>query len=193
MTGAVRRLRVWCIPLREVSTDPFRWSPSVRIEASQSTAVPPQLRPRCVQWRGICRSKTAGKPILTICPMSRATPSTRSVMLTKSLVPRISWACCATCTRTAPSAPTRELLGSEHTNCTLGPQRTVDPKLRPPPSIKLVDFLYGEWGGVWLIQNLLWRIAKKITVFHASRYAIVHGHRHNRERSRKQDVKPFLR
>src|SRR5262245_127212 len=34
---------------------------------------------------------------------------------------------------------------------------------------------------------------EKITVFHASRYEIVHGHRDKRERSRKQDVKSFLR
>src|SRR5438309_7423873 len=72
MTCAVRWLRVWCIPLREVSTDTFRWSPSVTIEASQITAVHPQLSPRCVQWRGICRSKTSGKPILTICPMEQS-------------------------------------------------------------------------------------------------------------------------
>src|SRR4030095_14886402 len=112
----------------------------VTIYASQITAVHPQLSPRCVQWRGICRSKTSGKPILTICPMSRATSSTRSVIIIKSLVPRISWACCATCTLTAPSSPKLELLGREHTNCTLWPQRTVDPKLRPPRKLSFWTF-----------------------------------------------------
>src|SRR5882724_9811663 len=48
MTCAVRRLRVWCMPLREVSTDTFRWSPSVTIYASHIPAVHPQLSPRCV-------------------------------------------------------------------------------------------------------------------------------------------------
>src|SRR5437867_12182666 len=52
------------MPFQEVSPDTFRWSPSVTLEASQSTAVHPQPRPRCVQWRGICRSKTSGKPPL---------------------------------------------------------------------------------------------------------------------------------
>src|SRR5438445_1605439 len=115
------------------------------IEASQITAVHPQLSPRCVQWRGMCRSKTSGKPILTICPMSRATSSTRSVIITKSLWPRISLACCASCTLMAPSSPKLELLGREHSNCTSWAQRTVDPTLRPP-EITLLDFLYGEWG-----------------------------------------------
>src|SRR5262245_10980833 len=68
MTCAVRRLRVWCMPLRYVSTDTFRWSPSVTIYASQITAVHPQLSPRCVQWRGIWRSKTSGKPIFDHLP-----------------------------------------------------------------------------------------------------------------------------
>src|SRR2546428_829005 len=124
-------LSVWCMPLTYASTDTFRWSPSVTIYASQITAVHPQLSPRCVQWRGICRSKTSGKPIFTICPMSRATSSTRSVIITKSLVPRISWACCASCTLMAPSSLTLELLGREHNNCTPWAQNTVDPQFRP--------------------------------------------------------------
>src|SRR5262249_18833896 len=103
------------------------------------------LSPRCVQWQGMCRSKTSGKPIFTICPMSRATSSTRSVIITKSLWPRISLACCASCTLMTPSSPKLELLGREHSNCTSWAQRTVDPTLRPP-EIKLLDFLYGEWG-----------------------------------------------
>src|SRR5438132_3474096 len=97
----------------------------------------------------MCRSKTSGKPILTICPMSRATSSTRSVIITKSLWPRISLACCASCTLMAPSSPKLELLGREHSNCTSWAQRTVDPTLRPP-EITLLDFLYGEWGEVML-------------------------------------------
>src|SRR2546426_8211495 len=128
---AVRWLRVWRMPLREVSTDTFRWSPSVTIEASQITAVHPQLSPRCVPWRGMCRSNTSGKPILTICPMRRATSSTRSVMITKSLVPRISWACCASCTLMAPSSPKLQVLWREHSSCPSGAQKTVEPKLRP--------------------------------------------------------------
>src|SRR5262252_2677361 len=95
------------------------------------TAVHPQLSPRCVQWRGICRSKTSGKPILTICPIRSATSSTRSVIITKSLVPKISWACCASCTLMAPSSLPLELRGSEHNNCTLWAQNTVDPLFRP--------------------------------------------------------------
>src|SRR5438094_9255835 len=75
--------------------------------------------------------------------MSRATSSTRSVMITKSLVPRISWACCATCTLTAPSSPKRELLGREHTNCTLGLKGQAT-KNSGPSEIKLLDFLYGN-------------------------------------------------
>src|SRR5712692_8103212 len=120
------------MPLRQVSTDTFRWSPSMRIEASQITAVHPQLSPRCVQWRGMCRSKTSGKPILTICPMSRATSSTRSVIITKSLCPRISWACCASCTLMASSSPKLQVLWREHSNCTSWAQRAVDSQLRPP-------------------------------------------------------------
>src|SRR5262249_17971144 len=80
----------------------------------------------------MCRSKTSGKPILTICPMSRATSSTRSVIITKSLCPRMTFACCASCTLMAPSSPTLELRGREHSNCTSWAQRLGDPKLRPP-------------------------------------------------------------
>ena len=49
------------MPLRYVSTDTFRWSP-VTIEASQITAVHPQLSPCCVQWRGICRPRPPASP-----------------------------------------------------------------------------------------------------------------------------------
>src|SRR2546429_143531 len=63
--------------------------------------------------------------------MSRATSSTRSVIITKSLCPRISWACCASCTRMTPSSAKQFQLGREHSNCTSWAQSTVDPKLRP--------------------------------------------------------------
>src|SRR5712691_6114851 len=119
------------MPLREVSTDTFLWSPSVRIYANQITAVHPQLILRCLQWRGICRSKTSGKPILTICPMSSATSSTRSVIITKSLCPRISRACSASCTLMTPSSPTLELPGREHSNCMSWAQRRAEPKVTP--------------------------------------------------------------
>src|SRR2546426_7994915 len=93
----------------------------------------------------MCRSKTSGKPILTICPMRSATSSTRSVIITKSLVPRISLACCASCTLIPPSSLTLELLGREHSNCTSWAQKR--PAQRSgPPEIQLLDFLYSEWG-----------------------------------------------
>src|SRR5689334_21112177 len=63
--------------------------------------------------------------------MSNATSSTRSVIITKSLCPRVSFACCASCTRMAPSSSTLELRGKEHSNCPLQAQRTVAPKLSP--------------------------------------------------------------
>src|SRR5215467_12532821 len=63
--------------------------------------------------------------------MSNATSSTRSVIITKSLCPRMSFACCASCTRMAPSSPTLELRGKEHSNCPPEAQRTVAPKLSP--------------------------------------------------------------
>src|SRR5712692_5672152 len=64
--------------------------------------------------------------------MSSATSSTRSVIITKSLCPRISWACSASCTLMAPSSPTLELRGREHSNCMSWAQRIADPKLTPP-------------------------------------------------------------
>src|SRR5438046_6177206 len=100
----------------------------------------------------MCRSKTSGKPILTICPMSRATSSTRSVIITKSLCPRISLACCARCTLMESSSPTLKLGGREHSNCTLWAQRSVNPKLSPP-EIQLLDLLYGEWGDTTLLLH----------------------------------------
>src|SRR6266446_8168231 len=148
MPCPLRWLSVFCMPLTYASTDTFRWSPSVRIYASQITAVQPQLSRRCFQCRGRCRSSTSTKPIVTICPMSRATSSTRSVIITKSLCPRISLACCARCTLMAPSSPKLKLGGREHSNCTLWAQRSVNPKLSPP-EIQLLDFLYGEWGVAW--------------------------------------------
>src|SRR6266446_10715291 len=157
MPCPLRRLSVFCMPLTYASIDTFRWSPSVRIYASQITAVHPQLSPRCVQWRGMCRSKTSGKPILTICPMRRATSSTRSVIITKSLVPRISWACCASCTLMALSSLTLELLGKEHTNCTPWAQNTVDPQVRPLRNSPLGLFI--QRMGSWL--NKQWYIPPK--------------------------------
>src|SRR5262245_29572555 len=141
------------MPWMYASTDTFRWSPSVRIYASQITAVQPQLSPRCLQCRGRCRSSTSTKPILTICPMSRATSSTRSVMMTRSLCPRRSWACCASCTLMDPSFPTLNLCGNEHSNCTPWAQRIVEPNLGLP-AIQLLDFLYGEWGAQSAVHML---------------------------------------
>src|SRR2546429_5235870 len=63
--------------------------------------------------------------------MSKATSSTRSVMITRSLCPRSFWTCCANCTRMLPSSPKLEPLGREHSNCTSWAQRTVAPQLRP--------------------------------------------------------------
>src|SRR5438128_10322736 len=77
--------------------------------------------------------------------MSRATSSTRSVMMTRSLCPRRSWACCASCTLMALSFPTLKLRGKDHSNCTPWAQRSVAPQLSPL-AIQLLDFLYGEWG-----------------------------------------------
>src|SRR5438132_8390086 len=62
--------------------------------------------------------------------MSKATSSTRSVMITRSLCPRSFWTCCANCTRMLPSSPKLEPLGREHSNCTSWAQRTVAPQLR---------------------------------------------------------------
>src|SRR5437763_1603543 len=106
----------------------------------------------------MCRSKTSGKPILTICPMSRATSSTRSVIMTKSLCPRISLACCASCTRMKLSYPKLKLPGKEHSHGTPWAQRTVNPKCSPL-NIALLDFLYGEWGEDYLcIPKILYLI-----------------------------------
>src|SRR6266446_8785560 len=109
------------------------------------TAVHPQLSPRCFQWRGICWSKMSGKPIVIICPMRRATSSTRSVMITSSLCPRIVLACSASCTLMESSSPQLELCGKEHSHYTPWAPRSVDPKFSLP-EIQLLDFLYGEWG-----------------------------------------------
>src|SRR3989442_1604959 len=132
MTCPARGLRGWGRPLREGSPATFRGPPSGGIYPSQITAVHPELSPRCAQWRGICRPKTSGNPIFTICPMRRATSSTHSVIITKSFCPRIAFACCASCTLMAPSSPTLELHGREHSNCTAWAQRLGDPKLRSP-------------------------------------------------------------
>src|SRR6266702_6022047 len=65
--------------------------------------------------------------------MRSATSSTRSVMITRSLCPRSSRACCASCTLIAPSSPQLALLGREHSNCTgslpcLRPAHHIDSK-----------------------------------------------------------------
>src|SRR5258705_11669762 len=52
-------------------------------------------------------------------------------MMTRSLCPRRSWACCASCTLMESSFPKLKLRGKEHSNCTPWAQRTVDPKLSP--------------------------------------------------------------
>src|SRR5712691_10371716 len=77
--------------------------------------------------------------------MRSATSSTRSVMITRSLCPRTSRACCAKCTLIVPSSPKLALLGREDSHCTSCAQRIVNPQLEPP-KIQLLDFLYGEWG-----------------------------------------------
>src|SRR2546422_3090761 len=154
------------------------------IEASQITAVHPQLSPRCVQGRGMCRSKTSGKPILTICPMSRATSSTRSVIITTSLCPRISWACCASCTLMAPSSSKLALLGREHSNWTSWAQSTVALKLRPSPEIKLWDFLCGEWGEV--CYHFLLEKTKEIIYFRSHVY-----HRGSHQDENRADLTPL--
>src|SRR6266478_6175730 len=133
MRWPVRWLKVWCMPVMYASTDTFRWSPSVRIYASQIAAVPPQLPRRCFQWRGRCRSSTSTKPLLTICPMSRATSSTRSVMITRSLCPRLSWACCASCTLMVLSSLKIEPLGREHSNVTSWSDNTFRPNSQRTP------------------------------------------------------------
>src|SRR5262252_5539283 len=104
----------------------------------------------------MCRSKTSGKPILTICPMRSATSSTRSVIITKSLVPRISLACCASCTLMPPSSLTLELLGREHSNCTSGAQSTVGPTLKSPGNSAFGLFVrrMGRFNGSALFDQL---------------------------------------
>src|SRR5262244_2278036 len=72
--------------------------------------------------------------------MSRATSSTRSVIITKSPCPRSSWACCASCTLMTPSSAKQLQLGREHSNCTSWAQRTVDPQLRPPWKLSFWTF-----------------------------------------------------
>src|SRR5499426_3826713 len=88
--------------------------------------------------------------------MSRATSSTRSVMMTRSLCPRRSWACCARCTLMDPSCPTLNLCGNEHSNCTPWAQRIVEPNLGLP-AMQLLHFLYGEWGEIQLILADMFR------------------------------------
>src|SRR5262249_113900 len=83
--------------------------------------------------------------MLTICPMRRATSSTRSVMITKSLVPRISWACCASCTLMAPSSLSCTCFGESIATARHGLKGRSTPSSRPPRN-QLLDFLYGEWG-----------------------------------------------
>src|SRR5262249_13595291 len=86
--------------------------------------------------------------------MNRSTSSTRSVMMTRSLGPRRSWACCASCTLMDPSFPTLNLCGNEHSNCTPWAQRIVEPNLGLL-AIQLLDFLYGEWGAIMIVISLL--------------------------------------
>src|SRR6266487_1479152 len=59
--------------------------------------------------------------------MSKATSSTRSVMITRSLCPRISWACCASCTLMVLSSLKIEPLGREHSNITSWSENTFRP------------------------------------------------------------------
>src|SRR5712691_5520925 len=65
--------------------------------------------------------------------MSRATSSTRSVMITRSLLPRISWTCCASCTRMVLSSSKIEPLGREHSNITSWSENTFRPSSQRTP------------------------------------------------------------
>jgi hypothetical protein len=56
-----------------------------------------------------------------------------------------------------PSSPTLKLRGREHSNCTPWAQRTVDPKFSLP-EIKLLDFLYGEWG---VVRSIIAKLCQK--------------------------------
>src|SRR5215472_5956925 len=74
--------------------------------------------------------------------MSRATSSTRSVMMTRSLCPRRSWACCASCTLMAPSSSMLALHRREHSHCTSCAQRPGAPKLTSPKNEALGLFVW---------------------------------------------------
>src|SRR6266581_4152303 len=65
--------------------------------------------------------------------MSKATSSTRSVMITRSLCPRISWACCARCTLMVLSSLKIEPLGREHSNVTSWSENTFRPNSQSTP------------------------------------------------------------
>src|SRR5205809_4196522 len=65
--------------------------------------------------------------------MSKATSSTRSVMITRSLCPRISWACCASCTLMVLSSLKIEPLGREHSNVTSWSENTFRPNSQSTP------------------------------------------------------------
>src|SRR6266700_8192035 len=65
--------------------------------------------------------------------MSKATSSTRSVMITRSLCPRISWACCASCTLMVLSSLKIEPLGREHSNITSWSENTFRPNSQSTP------------------------------------------------------------
>src|SRR5213595_2175000 len=65
--------------------------------------------------------------------MSKATSSTRSVMITRSLCPRISWACCASCTLMVLYSLKIETLGREHSNITSWSENTFRPNSQSTP------------------------------------------------------------
>src|SRR2546422_6678561 len=65
--------------------------------------------------------------------MSKATSSTRSVMITRSLCPRISWACCASCTLMVLSSLKIEPRGREHSNVTSWSENTCRPNSQSTP------------------------------------------------------------
>src|SRR6266536_2455412 len=72
--------------------------------------------------------------------MRSATSAPRSVMITRSLCPRSSRACCASCTLIVPSSPKLTLLGREHSNWTSCAQRIGNPKIEPPQKFSFWTF-----------------------------------------------------
>src|SRR5215831_3951324 len=89
--------------------------------------------------------------------MSSATSSTRSVIITRSLCPRISLACCASCTLMPPSSPSWSCLDKSITTARHG-LKGQSSSSSGSQEIQLLDFLYGEWGvtTVSLLNSPTW-------------------------------------